>query len=377
MKELSDIFSLLHSARRMGERFALATLVKTQGSSYRRVGAKTLVTESGKKVGAISGGCLESDVQKKCLFAMQTGDSSLVVYDSLDDDEAQFGFGLGCNGVIALFIEPSPLPTLNERLSHYERFLNAPQPVALATVYGAEGALKPEIGKTLWLADAQQEASNIAHRDLRHALRADAQDALWQQRALVKQYRVENGIAEALIETLLPPIHLVIFGAGDDAIPLAKLAKELGWRVSVVDGRAAYLTRERFASADSLVLAKAKEICDLRLEREHAAAVILSHNFEYDLAALSLLLPLRLDYLGVLGPKRRTQKLLSELNARGLERSDALEHLYAPTGLDIGAELPEEIALSILAEIKAVTMRRKGAFLRERNAPIHDHLALR
>ncbi|MFN3387008.1 MAG: XdhC family protein [Candidatus Thermochlorobacter sp.] len=197
-------------------------------------------------------------------------------------------------------------------------------------------------------------------------------DALAQRCTTYKQYHVAHGAVEVLIETLLPPIHLVIFGAGYDAVPLVKMAKELSWRVSIIDYRASHLMRERFAAADKLILAKASDLTTLTLEREYTAAVLLSHNFEYDLAALAKLLPLQLPYLGVLGPKRRTEKLLAELQKRQFDYSHLLENLYAPIGLDIGAELPEEIALAILAEIKAVMTRRKGSFLRERKAPIHE-----
>ncbi len=374
MKELSDIFSLLQAARSAGERFALATLVKVQGSSYRRVGAKMLVTESGKSVGAISGGCLESDVQKKCLLAMQISTSLLSVYDALDEEDIQSGFGLGCNGVITVLIEPSTLPTLNARLGHYENFLHTQQPTTVATIYSAEGVLKSQIGKTLCLMQAQDPISNIEHHDLAQALCREAQEALAQRYTTCKQYSVTHGAAEVLIETLLPPMHLVIFGAGYDAVPLVKIAKELSWRVSIIDYRASYLAHERLALADRRILTKAQDLATLTLERECTAAVLLSHNFEYDVAVLAKLLPLQLPYLGVLGPKRRTEKLLAELQKRQLELDDShlLENLYAPVGLDIGAELPEEIALAILAEIKAVMMRRKGSFLRERNAPIHE-----
>jgi len=156
MKELKEIVSAAESARAKGEAFALATLVKVQGSSYRRVGAKMLLTQSGKKVGTISGGCLESDVQKKAQFAMQTGNSSLVIYDSLGEDESPFNFGLGCGGTLALLIEPSYLPVLHERLSYYADFLKAPQPLAVATIYAAEGYLKNQIGRSLWLSNAKQ-----------------------------------------------------------------------------------------------------------------------------------------------------------------------------------------------------------------------------
>ncbi len=375
MRELKEIVSAAESARAKGETFALATLVKVQGSSYRRVGAKMLLTQSGKKVGAISGGCLESDVQKKARFAMQTGNSSLVIYDSLGEDESQFNFGLGCNGALALLIEPSHLPVLHERLSYYADFLKVPQPLVIATVYAAEGKLKNQVGKSLWLSEAQQAKSNICDEALLGQLKVDAYQALSQRRSQVRQYKTQSATAEALIEVLLPPIHLVIFGAGYDAVPLVAFAKALGWLVTVVARRPSHFWHEQFAAADRRLIATAKEVAEKLCTSERTAAVVMTHNFEHDMQILAQLLPLRLPYLGVLGPKARTEKLLSELKQQLALSDDLLKTLYAPVGLDIGAECPEEIALSIVAEIKAVMRQRQGSFLRERKVPIHDDTA--
>jgi xanthine/CO dehydrogenase XdhC/CoxF family maturation factor len=375
VKELKEIVSAAESARAKGETFALATLVKVKGSSYRRVGAKMLLTQSGRKVGAISGGCLEGDVQKKARFAMQTGNASLVIYDLLGEDESPFNFGLGCNGALALLIEPSHLPVLHERLSYYADFLKVPQPLAIATVYAAEGKLKNQIGKSLWLSEAQQAKSNICDEVLLGQLKADAHQALSQRRSQVRQYQTQNATAEALIEVLLPPIHLVIFGAGYDAVPLVEFAKALGWLVTVVARRPSHLWHEQFAAADRRLVATAKEVAEKLCVNERTAAVVMTHNFEHDMQILAQLLPLRLPYLGVLGPKARTEKLLNELKKQLALSDDLLKTLYAPVGLDIGAEFPEEIALSIVAEIKAVMQQRQGSFLRKRRAPIHDDAA--
>jgi len=375
VKELKEIVSAAESARAKGETFALATLVKVKGSSYRRVGAKMLLTQSGRKVGAISGGCLEGDVQKKARCAMQTGNASLVIYDLLGEDESPFNFGLGCNGALALLIEPSHLPVLHERLSYYADFLKVPQPLAIATVYAAEGKLKNQIGKSLWLSEAQQAKSNICDEVLLGQLKADAHQALSQRRSQVRQYKTQNATAEALIEVLLPPIHLVIFGAGYDAVPLVEFAKALGWLVTVVARRPSHLWHEQFAAADRRLVATAKEVAEKLCVNERTAAVVMTHNFEHDMQILAQLLPLRLPYLGVLGPKARTEKLLNELKKQLALSDDLLKTLYAPVGLDIGAEFPEEIALSIVAEIKAVMQQRQGSFLRKRRAPIHDDAA--
>ncbi|MCS7013463.1 MAG: XdhC family protein [Chloroherpetonaceae bacterium] len=373
MKELSDILCAAQAASDSGERFALATLVKVQGSSYRRAGAKMLITESGKSVGAISGGCLEGDVRQKALFAIQTQRSLLVAYDSMDED-ASLGYGLGCHGKIFVLIESSELATLQARLQQYQDFLRAPKPTGLATVYGAEGSLQREVGRFLSLRENDAPFSNISSHHLRLMLAHDVAKHLHRQLAASQRYECSDGAAEVFIDVLLPPVHFLIIGAGYDAVPLAELAKRLGWQVSVVDRRPSYLSREGFGIADARRLLKVgADIASVVSNPARTAAVVMTHNFELDVEFLFQLLPMHLAYLGVLGPKRRTEKLLAAIRARGLVPTETmLNKLYAPVGLDIGAELPEEIALSILAEIRAVLSGRTGSFLRNRPTPIHS-----
>ena len=178
-----------------------------------------------------------------------------------------------------------------------------------------------------------------------------------------------------LIETVAPPVPLTIFGAGDDAIPLAQAAKLIGWHVTVIDARPAYATPERFPTADAVHCLRPEAL----LSSPHVVfppetmAMIMTHNFTHDLELLRVLLPRPLRYLGALGPKSRTQRLLDALADAGVTFPDeALARLHGPAGLDIGAETPEEIAISIHGEMQAVLAQRNGGALRDRTAPIHD-----
>lgn len=207
-----------------------------------------------------------------------------------------------------------------------------------------------------------------------------------------------TGKAEVFIEVIQPPVPLMIFGAGHDAVPLVRLAQELGWYVTLVDSRQADGTRERFPSADEVVLVRPEGISDsealLRL-RKHGAlakrhevqqqsadrlrvnnrtmAVIMTHNYLHNLELLKILLPSPVRYLGILGPKSRTGKLLQDLQEQGITPSEQqLQRLYSPVGLNIGADTPEEIALSIVAEIQAVLGDRSGGSLRNYQGPIHE-----
>ena len=178
-----------------------------------------------------------------------------------------------------------------------------------------------------------------------------------------------------LIETVAPPVPLTIFGAGDDAIPLAQAAKLIGWHVTVIDARPAYATPERFPTADAVHCLRPEAL----LSSPHVVfppetmAMIMTHNFTHDLELLRVVLPRPLRYLGALGPKSRTQRLLDALADAGVTFPDeALARLHGPAGLDIGAETPEAIAISILGEMQAVLAQRNGGALRDRTAPIHD-----
>jgi xanthine/CO dehydrogenase XdhC/CoxF family maturation factor len=215
--------------------------------------------------------------------------------------------------------------------------------------------------------------SDIEDTALLAQIREDAQKALDNNRSTVKVYPLPLGKAEVFIEVIQPPVPLMIFGAGHDAVPLVRLAQELGWYVTVVDSRQADATRERFPSADEVILSRPESIGDRIGLDNRTVAVVMTHNYLHDLEILKTLLLSPVRYLGILGPKSRTGKLLQDLQEQGITPTEnQLQHLYSPVGLDIGADTPEEIALSIVAEIQGVLANHSGGSLRNKLGPIHD-----
>ncbi len=202
----------------------------------------------------------------------------------------------------------------------------------------------------------------------------DARESLHRRRSEVKRYDLPTGSVEVFLEVVEPPLPLVIFGAGHDAMPLAGFAKALAYHVTVIDSRPAYLTKQRFAEADAMVLCRPESVRQAVSINAETVAVVMTHNYLHDKEILGALLDSAAKYIGVLGPRRRTERLLQELADEGVVPNDEiLDRVYGPVGLDIGADAPEQIALSIVAEIEAVLANRAGESLRNRREPIHNH----
>ena len=365
MKELREIIAAWEARRRHGQTAALATVVRVDGSSYRRPGARMLVLPDGETVGSVSGGCLEADVVERAQKVRETGGPAVVTYDTTDEGDVLFGVGLGCQGIVRVLIERLA-PGDEAALSLPAELLARQEAGVLATVYGRGEAGSLDIGDRLRLSS---EGESLGPE----ALRAEARRVLDAEASASKTVEIPGGRAEVFFEFLQPPLPLVIFGAGHDAPPLARLAKELGWHVTLVDHRAAYATRDRFPGADAVRLSPREGLTTALRLNGRTAAVIMTHNYVIDRALLAALLPSPVRYLGVLGPKRRTEGLLAELREDGQSVTDVMQsRLHSPIGLDIGAETPEQIALAIVAEIQAQTAGRAGGFLRGRHGPIYD-----
>ena len=333
---MSEVGELLDAAERMaahGDEFALATIVSTRGSTYRRAGARLLVPADGEPIGNISGGCLEGDVARIAREVLASGQPRLVEFDMTADDDAVWGYGLGCNGAIELFVEPTNGATASVAA------LRSGAGSCLVTVLTGPGAGS-------------------------HRLQADGAAAAALRDGVPHVEEVDG--ERTFFEPLLPPLRLLVCGAGHDAIPLVRQAAELGWRVVVVDVRRALLTHDRFPGAADFA-SPDPEAAAAALDPDPRTAVILmSHNYLRDIAYLGSFLDAPLGYLGVLGPRGRTEQMLAQMG-----RPESIDGLHAPAGLDIGAEGPEEVAHAILAEILGVTRGRAGGPLRERHAPIH------
>jgi xanthine/CO dehydrogenase XdhC/CoxF family maturation factor len=359
-----------------GEPLALATVVQVQGSAYRRPGARMLMTASGRTAGMISGGCLEGDVRERARQVMASGQACLVTYDSTAADDIVFGLGLGCNGIVHVLIEPLTAGDTDGPLTLLDACLTLRRAGQIATVFRAEGgsgAVTPGMRLLRW-PDGRVSAGQVP-ADLIAGL-AGALDAGSGEGATPQRLVLADGTrVNALIETVAPPLSLVIFGAGDDAIPVVQFAHLLGWHVTVADARPAYAVSERFPMANAVHCLRAENVraCPPDWLSADIVAMVMTHSYSQDRELLQALLPRRLRYLGLLGPKARTQRLLNELAAEGITFSpECLSRLHAPAGLDIGAETPEEIALALLAEIRSTLAGRSGGPLELRNVGIHD-----
>jgi xanthine/CO dehydrogenase XdhC/CoxF family maturation factor len=371
VKELNEILKRLERVHQRGEKAALATIVKTKGSTYRRPGARMLMASDGEMIGSISGGCLEGDVFEHAKKVMNSGEPVVLNYDTSSDDDVVWGLGLGCNGMVHVLVES--IQQKPDYLSFLEKSVEPHHCGVLATVFRIEGDVGAKIGSRI-LVDQDGKASGMKENsELQSAIVSDAQQAIRSGHSIVKEYQLANGKAEVFIEVLQSPLSLVIFGAGHDAIPVARLGKELGWNVTVVDGRPAFASKERFPQADNVILSSPEDVLKNVSLDPRGAAIVMTHNYNHDVTILRQILPLPMRYLGVLGPKKRTQKTLEDLRKEGIGASeDVLNHVYSPVGMDIGAETPEEIALAILSEIQAVLAGRSGGMLRNRKGPIHD-----
>lgn len=368
MKEIKEIIAAYDRASAAGQKTALATVVHVEGSSYRRAGARMLVTEDGVITGAISGGCLEGDALRKALHAIHQQKNKLVTYDTTDDDNT-LGVQLGCNGIVHILFEPLTNDTTNA--VHLLKDVQSQRsPSALVTLFSlANPERQPG---TIASIGPERHQSTFSHFD-REFLDRSIQDA---RRVLSSgESEVINYPASDLtssVQVVKPAISLVVFGAGNDAIPLINIASILGWETTVVDGRPTHANKIRFPLADRIVVAKAQESTGNVAIDGLTACVLMSHNYNYDIAVLSRLLATDCKYIGVLGPKKKFDKMMDDLAAGGAPlTSQDLEKIYSPVGLDVSAETSEEIALSISAEIQAVLTGSPAQSLRVKPGPIH------
>ena len=369
MKETEAIIGAWRRASEQKLRGALATVVRVEGSAYRRPGARMFVTENKERTGVLSGGCLEGDVAERALKVIELGRPVVVTYDTTSDDDIVWGLGIGCRGVVQVLIEPADDFRFRGFAQLLEQCVKTSECGAVATVISCEGDVGIEIGARALLGAGgpPRSEADFYRMFCGPEIVNDLRVAVGDRVSGVSRYEAENGAVEVFIEVIEPQLSVVIFGAGDDALPLVTLARNLGWRTTVVDTRSRPSIVERFAEADEVVLCRAEDVWERVPLTDRTAVVLMTHNYLHDLEILPGLLNTPLAYLGCLGPRHRTEQLLREIE------SDVpfLKQLYAPAGLDIGADTPIEVAFSIVSEIKAVVSGREGGLLRNRKGPIH------
>lgn len=372
MRALKEIISAHEHAVAHGKRTALASVVHVEGSSYRRPGARMLVDDEGNITGAISGGCLEGDALKKALLVIAKQEAKLVTYDTSNETDMSIGIQLGCEGVIQVLFEPINEQLENNPIDILRKAVQQTSSV-IATYFDLKNKNKHQLGTCLFFDGQTFEVSQMASGFLSDSLSQDIKETYNNQSTQFITYQQSTETISAFIEYITAPIQMIVVGAGNDAIPLTKIASILGWNTLVIDGRDAYAKKERFEASCQVMLMKPEELLQKVEITEHTAFVMVTHNYNYDKAILKHLLPLKSPYIGMLGPKKKLNRMLDDLRNEGITIADeVMENVYGPTGLDIGAESPDEIALSIIAEIQAVMQRKQGGFLRDKTEVIHN-----
>jgi xanthine/CO dehydrogenase XdhC/CoxF family maturation factor len=372
MTETQAIIDSYQRARAENVRGALATVVRVEGSAYRRPSARMFITETGQATGVVSGGCLERDVCERAANVMRTGEPIIVTYDTTSDNDIVWGLGIGCNGVIEVLIEPAGNDCMDDLMTLLAECSKSRRRGALATVIHQEGETKATIGTRALFYPSGLIGGVVISPNIFDDLR----DTLKNGASTIKRCEVDGGSIEVFIEIIEPQVPLVIFGAGDDVLPILAFARNLGWHTTIVDTRARPASIERFREADAVLLSRPEAVSGNLALTESSAVVLMTHNYLHDLELLKLLLCRRVRYLGCLGPKRRTERLLVELSGGAVAAADAyLRQVHAPAGLDIGAETPSEIAFSIIAEVKAILTGREGGLLRDRKGSIHGEVS--
>ena len=373
-KEIRNILNAYKIAQQQKRQTALATVVHVEGSSYRRPGARMLIEDNGQLTGAISGGCLEGDALRKALLVMTKKRSRLVTYDTMDDDDAKFGVGLGCNGIIQVLIEPIVEEDPNNPIQLLGAVNEKRQQSVLVTLFSLQDKKDLQCGTCLLLKE-DKTVIDITPV-LKDVLIHDAEEVMINQVSSFKNYISNEHDLTAFIEIIQPSVSVIIIGAGNDVVPLVDMADILGWEITVVDGRANYAKKERFTSACQVLVSKPEQVLDQIEIDERTVFLLMTHNYNYDVALLKQLLQKNVSYIGMLGPKKKRERILGEFKDEGLAFTEQqLSVLHSPVGLDIGAETSEEIAVSILAEIKAFFANKDVQSLRKIKEVIHPRSA--
>ena len=367
MRELRDVVDAWSDRR--GETFVLGTVVDVAGSSYRKPGARMLVHRDGSRVGLISGGCLERDVVRRA-FEWTADGPRTVLFDTRSQELHTGGpYGTGCEGIVKLLLErvepgaESPMPVLAQLLGDRESTVSA-------TIFAADGA--PDLVARRVTGGEGAATTDDLPESVAAELRAVLDEASDWSRPKTVTFEAADIEAKALVEPLRPPIELVIFGAGDDVRPVAALADDLGWDLRIADAHPSLATADRFPQARRIVCEPPAIAVDKLTIGPRSHVLLMTHDFDADAVLLPELLETDAPFVGLLGPRSRTRRLMKRLRADGrLPEPDALDRLQTPLGLHLGGEAPSEVALSIVSAVLAADRGASGVPLQEREGRIH------
>ncbi|MCO7225816.1 XdhC family protein [Pleionea sp. CnH1-48] len=356
MNHLLPILKQFCQLAKLQEPFVLATLLHKKGSTYRREGARMIIRRDGKISGLISGGCFEADLQLHARQVLESGDPLVIEYDLMNDDDLIWGMGAGCNGAILVLLQPM------QSAQDYQPYCDLYQQLASGRSVWCLKRLDTtddhhlEVSTQVFEDWAQLEVS--VPREVLQKLPKESYKPAYQSHQSCHYY----------IERLQPATHLLIAGAGPDVMHLVQLALPLGWRITIMDHRPAFLDAYKALPVECIKTrpGAAKAL----LQDSHIdLAMVMSHHLETDEQYLKLLQALPITYIGLLGPAGRRNQMLKQLD---LSLADFAGRLFSPVGIDMGAESPEEIALSIICEMKIVLAGTSGQSLREKQRGIHE-----
>ena len=336
--------------RRQGEPYLVATVVCVRGAAYRKPGARMLLTRFRWIAGTASGGCLEGDLSHDAWSGTQQGNPVIVRYDARApaDDDVRAAFGLGCDGVVEVMLERAGAAGRLDPLELAHECVRTQRRAAVATVFRSD-APHIAVGARVALRAGGEPSGDVLPEAARAALVADARAAIETGMSTTHAYRTEAGAFDAFVEAVLAPPRLFVLGTGHDAVPVVEAARAIGWDVAVCTPEPRVAIRQRFARADEVVVGAPAELAARVDECDRAVAIVMAHDYELDRAHVGMLLASRARYIGVLGPRARTTRMLAELGLP--DRGDA--RIHAPLGLPLGAETPQELALAAIAEIQA------------------------
>ncbi|WP_042353794.1 XdhC family protein [Bacillus rubiinfantis] len=338
---MEKIYREIIRCKRQGLKGVLGTIISTQGSTYQKTGAKCFIAEDGRLTGLVSGGCVEGDMKEMALDIIEAEKPRIIHYDFQDENDLIWGLGLGCNGKITIWLEPYLPNSIGSQQLEDMFKLGLDKPIHCLTI--TEAAKSQLIG-TRWIIDPEEtETDHIPFTEIvnDYVSRKD----MFQRKLITIASSKEK--FQVFYDAIFPQPRLVLFGGGPDAVPLVKMAKQMNWHVTVLDHRPGVVNSKNFPEADDLILFKAGEPPALRLEK-NTYVVLMSHHFLHDQMMLKEVIHSHVAYIGILGPRKRTVELGKGL---GIDHHPNLKIIHSPIGLNLGAVTPEEIALSILAEI--------------------------
>ncbi|MFN3330390.1 MAG: XdhC family protein, partial [Pyrinomonadaceae bacterium] len=332
-------------------------------------GARMLISSNDEFFGMISGGCLEADLLERIKQSRSLEKPFVFLYDTTQDESSIFSLNMGCKGIVKVLVEPIYQSSESLIVEALRKSIEKRETQVVATLVGSEN--NGQIGGRICYNRNEGFSFENLNEEIAQteALKETIENFFNQkQPQKLETFRLNEAEYEFFIEKFTPPLKLLIFGAGYDALPVVKIAKQLGWTVSVIDHRPAFASKERFPEADEISVVRAENLDAKIFQDENLAVVIMTHNYEQDRIILEKALQSDCFYIGMLGPKRRAEQLLSEMASSAKVKKDKL---YSPVGLDLGADTPETIALSIVAEIIAVSKGRSGTNLRNRTGSIY------